>query len=388
MTVVFDHYFGSSDPLVSHQAFLAVYAVVSVSFVVIYEHTEVEGAREFISSLFSRIRSQTPEYIELQERPRAVSLRGEEALVVSNVRHRYGNKIAVNDVSLVCRVGECLSLLGANGAGKSSLVKLCTRQILSDQGSILIANMAARKAGKFVGYCAQEDIFAEDLTVTENLEVMAEIKNVSRTQVQNLVDDLDLRAFKDRRSADLSGGNKRKLCVGMALIADPVVVFLDEPSSGMDPVARRFLWAMIKRSSVNAAVILTTHLMEEAEHLSDRMGVMKDGTIIAEGTIDEIRKLSPSGWEVKLRGTGFDDEAIAEIQSFLNSQLDAMVAYAAISLYDMTFFISSNISDISDLFKALEVVKSRHGLTDYSVSQLSLEAIVNQLVRDAFPLLR
>jgi ABC-type multidrug transport system ATPase subunit len=123
--------------------------------------------------------------------------------------------------------------------------------------------------------------------------------------------------------------------------------------------------------------------MEEAERLSDRIGLMKNGRIIAEGTMDEIRNLLPSGWEVKIRGTGFDDKVIAQVQSFLDSQLDSVVTYGgANSRNEMTMLVSSSITDISDLFKALEALKARQDLTDYSVSQLSLEAILNQLVQD------
>ncbi|CAG9334828.1 unnamed protein product [Blepharisma stoltei] len=205
---------------------------------------------------------------------------------------------AVEDVSFNVNHQECFAFLGVNGAGKTTTFKMLTGEIAPTQGEAFICGNSVTKdldrARELIGYCPQFDAISDLLTSKEHLRLYCDIKGIPRDRrealVEEMVDQMDLRQYADQRSGTYSGGNKRKLSVAMALIGNPAVVFLDEPSAGMDPETRKKMWKVIGNiKSKNSSVILTTHSMEEAEALSDRMAIMVAGRLRCLGTATWIK---------------------------------------------------------------------------------------------------
>jgi ATP-binding cassette subfamily A (ABC1) protein 3 len=193
--------------------------------------------------------------------------------------------LAVEKTSFGLEYGECFALLGINGAGKSTTFKALTCEIEPTAGQITINGFDAYKdfnqARRLIGYCPQYDAIFELVTVYEHLEYYARIKGIPvqfrEKLIEKAIEDLNLTEHRNKPAGTLSGGNKRKLSVAMAIIGNPPIILLDEPSAGMDPEARRFMWrvvASISQERKKSAVILTTHSMEEAEALSTKMGIM------------------------------------------------------------------------------------------------------------------
>ncbi|CAI5730665.1 unnamed protein product [Hyaloperonospora brassicae] len=224
-----------------------------------------------------------------------------------------GGKVAVRNLSFGLKRGECFGFLGINGAGKTTTMKMLTGDELPTRGTatlggfdILTQQIEVRRQ---IGYCPQFDALFELLTVREHLELFASIKGVSRSRLRGVVSDkikqLNLGDFENKLAGSLSGGNKRKLSVAIALIGDPQIVFLDEPSTGMDPVSRRFMWDVIADISTrgkNSTIVLTTHSMEESEALCSRVGIMVGGHLRCLGSVQHLKSRFGDGlvFDVKL----------------------------------------------------------------------------------------
>ena len=197
--------------------------------------------------------------------------------------------LAVEGLSFGLSAGECFALLGVNGDGKSTTFKSLTCEVQPTSGSIEINSVDIQKhfskVRKFIGYCPQTNPIFDQMTVEEHLYYFARIKGIPKDKLKELVEEaiaeLDLESHRTKEAGQLSGGNKRKLAVAMAIVGRPPIILLDEPSAGMDPEARRFMWSVVAKIASNktSAVILTTHSMEEAEALSTKMGIMVKGGI-------------------------------------------------------------------------------------------------------------
>ena len=245
--------------------------------------------------------------------------------IINLIKHFYGGPFgfkifnccfkttkAVRDISLCLDYGECFGFLGVNGAGKTTTFKCLSKEILPTSGKIYIDNKEINedfdKVRSLIGYCPQFDAIFESLTVYENLEFYGLIKGAKKDKIELIVnalmDEMSLTIFKDKVSGTLSGGNKRKLSVAIAMICNPPIILLDEPSTGMDPEARRFMWGVIHRISINkkkSTIIMTTHSMEEAETLCKRIGIMVDGQFKCLSTSDEIKEKYGYGYEINLQ---------------------------------------------------------------------------------------
>ena len=214
-----------------------------------------------------------------------------------NLTKRYKDVTAVDNLNLTIEAGELFALLGLNGAGKTTTVKILsalTRPTSGDAfvgGHSVTANPAAVKG--LIAVSPQETAVAPLLTVRENLALMCGIHGYSKAQTADKVTELtrlfDLQSVLNRKAATLSGGWQRRVSIAMALVSDPAVLFLDEPTLGLDVVARGDLWAIIRALRGRVTVVLTTHYMEEAAALSDRIGIMQDGRLQAVGTVDELK---------------------------------------------------------------------------------------------------
>lgn len=218
------------------------------------------------------------------------------AIDTNNVTKIYGDKTVINNVSLTIKKGELFSLLGVNGAGKSTLIKMLSCLLKPTSGKAFILGYDVMKDAdqvkNVIAVSPQETAIAPNLTVYENLELMAGVHGFSKKdcerKVTEIMDTFSLISYKNQRSKTLSGGWKRRLSIAMALISEPDILFLDEPTLGLDILARHELWKVIKQLKGNVTIILTTHYLEEAESLSDRICILKQGEVKALGTAEEL----------------------------------------------------------------------------------------------------
>lgn len=223
---------------------------------------------------------------------------------ITNLTKKYKEKIAVNNINLTIKEGELFALLGTNGAGKTTTIKMLSTLILPTEGEIKIAGYDIAKDSvkikEIVNVSPQETAIAPNLTVKENLDFMAgvyKIKNKNE-KIDKLVKTFKLQEVLKQKAKTLSGGWQRKLSIAISLINDPKVLFLDEPTLGLDVLARRELWTVIESLKGKITIILTTHYMEEAESLSDRVGIMDKGKLIAVGTVKELmQKVGTNNFE-------------------------------------------------------------------------------------------
>lgn len=216
------------------------------------------------------------------------------AIEIRDLRKTYGAVTAVDGLTLSVGEGELFALLGVNGAGKTTTIRMLTGLAAPTGGDALLCGSSIVRepeAVKALSACSpQETAVAPNLTVRENLELMAGIYGVAQPQraAESMIAEMNLGEVAARRARTLSGGWQRRLSIAMALITGPRVLFLDEPTLGLDVLARRELWQHIRALKGKMTIVLTTHYMEEAESLSDRIGVMAHGRLIAVGTAAEL----------------------------------------------------------------------------------------------------
>lgn len=215
-----------------------------------------------------------------------------------NLIKRYKNLTAVNKLNLEIRQGELFSLLGVNGAGKTTTIKMLTCITKPTDGDAFVGGYSIirepEKVKRLIGVSPQETAVAANLSVSENLELICGIhgfsKEKTKARIKELTEQFSLGSVMNRKAGKLSGGYKRRVSIAMALISEPEILFLDEPTLGLDVIARHELWDIIRSLKGKSTIILTTHYMEEAEALSDRIGIMKDGNLLISGTVKELKE--------------------------------------------------------------------------------------------------
>ena len=220
------------------------------------------------------------------------------AIETVNLTKNYKDTIAVNNLNLQIKEGELFSLLGVNGAGKTTTIKMlsCLTQPTSGDaflnGKSICKDSAAVKS--LIAVSPQETAVASGLSVYENLELMCGVhgftKDKQNMKIEELTELLGLKSVIKKKAGKLSGGWQRRLSIAMALISEPKILFLDEPTLGLDVLARSDLWDLICSLKGKVTIILTTHYMEEAEALSDRIAIMKEGKLLVCDTADKIKK--------------------------------------------------------------------------------------------------
>ena len=209
---------------------------------------------------------------------------------------QYNNLTAVDKLGLDIRQGELFSLLGVNGAGKTTVIKMLSCLTKPTSGDAIVGGYSITKESeqvkRLIGVSPQETAVAPNLSVKENLELICGIhgfsKEKTKAKIQELSEQFSLDSVLQRKAGKLSGGWQRRVSIAMALISEPQILFLDEPTLGLDVLARHDLWEVIRSLKGNITIILTTHYMEEAEALSDRIGIMKSGRLLAVGTVEEL----------------------------------------------------------------------------------------------------
>lgn len=210
---------------------------------------------------------------------------------------KYKDKTAVKNLDLTIREGELYALLGVNGAGKSTTIKMLSTLTSPTSGeAYVLGNSVTKNAAKVkevINVSPQETAVAAKLSVRENLEFIAKIyganKKDARAKADEMIEKFGMEDITRQKAGTLSGGWQRRLSIAMALITEPKVLFLDEPTLGLDVLARRELWHVIEKLKGKITIILTTHYLEEAEALSDRIGIMAKGELKAEGTAAELK---------------------------------------------------------------------------------------------------
>lgn len=224
------------------------------------------------------------------------------AIETTNLCKKYKQKVAVNGLNLSIEEGELFSLLGVNGAGKSTAIKMLSCLTKPTQGdAVLLGDSIISnplKVKEKINVSPQETALAPNLTMKENLELVASIygrdRNQSKIKAKNIIESFELTEIAKDRAKTLSGGWQRRLSIAMALITDPQILFLDEPTLGLDVLARRELWKEISKLKGKVTIILTTHYLEEAKALSDRIGIMAKGELKAVGTAEELKAMTNS----------------------------------------------------------------------------------------------
>lgn len=219
-----------------------------------------------------------------------------EAIKTVELVKRYKNLTAVDKLNLEIHKGELFSLLGLNGAGKTTTIKMLSCLTKPTSGDAIVGGYSIsgedKKIKRLIGVSPQETAVAPNLSVKENLEMICGIHGFSKekttAKIEELSKEFDLDSVMKRKAGKLSGGWQRRVSIAIALVSEPQILFLDEPTLGLDVIARHELWKSILALKGKVTIILTTHYMEEAEALSDRIGIMKNGRFLAIGTVTEL----------------------------------------------------------------------------------------------------
>ncbi|XP_044260177.1 cholesterol transporter ABCA5-like [Tribolium madens] len=300
-------------------------------------------------------------------------------------------KIAIRSLSLAVDAGEVFGLLGHNGAGKTTTMKIITAEEAPTRGRVQIGgeNITSNMnhAFQLLGYCPQHDALWKNITVREHLECYAAIRGVPSSDISQVVDlylsGLQIHEHADKQAQQCSGGTRRKLSFAMAMVGNPKVVLLDEPSTGMDPRSKRFLWDTILASFQGSrGAILTTHSMEEADALCSRVGIMVKGELRCLGSTQHLKNLYGAGYtlEMKLRGgdrtpTSTSCDRPNELREFVSGLFhDATLQE---SFADRLVFSvpQQSVPSLANCFMELEKAKTELDIEEYSFSQTTLEQV-------------
>eukprot|EP01127_Copromyxa_protea_P016846 TRINITY_DN5088_c0_g1_i1.p1 TRINITY_DN5088_c0_g1~~TRINITY_DN5088_c0_g1_i1.p1 ORF type:complete len:787 (-),score=127.35 TRINITY_DN5088_c0_g1_i1:88-2226(-) len=275
-------------------------------------------------------------------------------------------KTAVNGVTFGVSSGECFGLLGPNGAGKTTLLSMISGLLDIDGGQA--------SAYTTMGFCPQRDILLDSLTVAEHLDLFGIMKGVPsadrQQQTEDLIQKFALQEYSHRKAGELSGGNKRKLSAAISMVGNPSVIFMDEPSTGMDAVSRRFMWDVITEMKEGRAIILSTHSMEEADRLCNRISILVRGNLRCIGTSQHLKNKYGSGYTIVVKAS-FEQAEI--IGAKLKEEFPEVERVP--SAIDICYEIPQEGVRLSKIFKTMEKMKQANEVIEYVVSQTSLEQV-------------
>eukprot|EP00943_MAST-04B_sp_MAST-4B-sp1_P005121 g5121.t1 len=310
----------------------------------------------------------------------------------------YPRKVAVNNVTLGINTGEVFGLLGPNGAGKTTTIHMLSGHTLVTDGHAFIGgyDVRDRKVGltnvrKIIGLCPQFDTVWPTLTVQEHLLLYARLKGVSRQReravAQSVAAQVELSGDAYyQQASQLSGGMRRRLSLGIALVGNPKIVFLDEPTTGLDPETKMGVWRIIERLKVGRAIVLTTHSMEEADALSSRIGIMANGRLRCIGSQLHLKNKFGSGYRLAMTlkknvdATSIENTVDSFVKSEISSnatRLDEEHAHGTI-----VYNIKEGTVNISDTFKVMEQ-KRKEFINEWSLQQTSLESVFLRIAKAA-----
>jgi ABC-2 type transport system ATP-binding protein len=288
------------------------------------------------------------------------------AVCVRGLMKRYGDGTEANrGIDLDVRRGEVVAILGPNGAGKTTFLRQLTTELMPTAGTVSVFGVDAvaepERAKRAMGITPQEAGVFEALTVREHLEFFARLKSLSKREARaaavEVIEELGLTPETDKQVGALSGGQRRRILIGLALLGRPPLLVLDEPTTGLDPSSRRTVWSIVRRAvSEGSTVILSTHYMEEAERLSDRIGIIAAGRLIAFGTLDELLARLERSYRLSYRDP-FDPlgelnvryfASFAEAQQYIARDLLSEYSIARASLEDVYFELTGEPFERTD----------------------------------------
>lgn len=297
-----------------------------------------------------------------------------------NLTKKFGDFLAVDSLNLKIKKGEVLGFLGPNGAGKTTSINMMVGLLTPTSGKVLVNSEDIEKMNKrTIGICPQELVLWENLTCHENLKLMGDMytlpKDILASRIENLLKDLYLTEKTDTRVSNLSGGMKRRLNLAMAVIHEPEIVLLDEPSEGLDPQSRRVLWSYIRslRDNDHKTVILTTHLMDEADRLSDRVAIIDHGKLLKLDTPENLKKEIGEGDVIEI--TLPNKEKNQDVMKYLETLEDIISVIEVDGKINLRAF--NAVSKLPKIVASLE--KSDIEIDDLSVRQNTLEDVFIEL---------
>ncbi|PVU88448.1 hypothetical protein BB560_006371 [Smittium megazygosporum] len=309
-------------------------------------------------------------------------------LILKRVRKDFGSgKVAVKDVTFSVNRGTIFGLLGPNGAGKTTTISMLTGLYPISSGNALLAGFdvstETKQVYRHLGICPQHDILWDDLSVEEHLYFYARLKGISpkneKAVVDNILDGVELTPFKNKMSKKLSGGQKRRLSIAIALVGNPDVVFLDEPTTGLDPEVRRTVWNIISANKAGRTIVITTHSMEEAEVLCNRIGIMANGTMRCIGTSLRLKQLYGSGFLVSIAAPR---ENLPVAKNFISSILPSNARLLDNFVNAASWEFKPEPGFISKLYKIISTEARKYHITDFGINQTTLDEVFLRIVGD------
>ncbi|KAB0796416.1 hypothetical protein PPYR_10477 [Photinus pyralis] len=309
-------------------------------------------------------------------------------LAMHQLSKKYKEMVVVDGISLGIHRYECFGLLGVNGAGKTTIFKMMTGDVKMTSGDVWVHGWSIRTHPKevyqLIGYCPQFDALLDDLTCRETLTVFGLLRGVRIGQCKHLAKHLakefDFHKHLDKKVKELSGGNKRKLSTALALVGNPLVLFLDEPTAGVDPATKRHLWNVLcKIRDGGKTIVLTSHSMEECEALCTRMAIMVNGTIKCLGSTQHLKSKFSDGYTLTLKVKRFDNEesqqaAIDEIENFIKDSFRETILRERHQEL-LTFYITDKSRPWSKMFGIMEHARTVFDIEDYALGQCTLEQV-------------
>lgn len=317
------------------------------------------------------------------------------SIVCDNLRKVYpgrdGNpeKLAVRGLSLAIPRGECFGMLGPNGAGKTSFISMMIGLTTPSTGTAYVEGLDIRTQMDWVytsmGVCPQHDLLWETLTGREHLLFYGRLKNLKGAALKRAVEDslksvnLFNGGVADKQAGKYSGGMKRRLSVAISLIGDPKVVYMDEPSTGLDPASRSNLWNVVKRAKQDRAIILTTHSMEEAEYLCDRLGIFVSGGLQCVGNPKELKARYGGSYVFTMTTSINDEHEVEQMVRRLSPNAERTYHMAGTQKFEMP----KHEVSMADVFHAVEVAKSRFPVYAWGLSDTTLEDVFIKVANSA-----
>ncbi|XP_056019725.1 uncharacterized protein LOC125668687 isoform X2 [Ostrea edulis] len=315
------------------------------------------------------------------------------SVTVSNLSKLYTRGrhdfLAVNRLCFGVKKGECFGLLGVNGAGKTTTFRMLTGDILPSKGAAFINShriaYGESKVGQDLGYCPQEDALDRYLTGAEVLHFYARMRGLPagyrKYTVHDLIQRLKLSTFADKAVHTYSGGMKRKLSVAVALLGDPSVVFLDEPTTGMDPVAKRHVWDCLTAALDNGqSIVMTSHSMEECDAICTRLAIMVNGSFQCIGNSQHLKDKFGSGHTLTIHQCGLPSER-HELMNFLQTRFPGSI-FRVQHQGVLEVQVPSDHTSVADVIQALEEQKDRGTIQNFSVSQTTLDDVFLSFTRE------
>ncbi|PVV01248.1 hypothetical protein BB560_004343 [Smittium megazygosporum] len=309
-------------------------------------------------------------------------------LILKRVRKDFGSgKVAVKDVTFSVNRGTIFGLLGPNGAGKTTSISMLTGLYPISSGTALLAGFdvstETKQVYRHLGICPQHDILWDDLSVEEHLYFYARLKGISpkneKAVVDNILDGVELTPFKNKMSKKLSGGQKRRLSIAIALVGNPDVVFLDEPTTGLDPEVRRTVWNIISANKAGRTIVITTHSMEEAEVLCNRIGIMANGTMRCIGTSFRLKQLYGSGFLISIAAPR---ENLPAAKNFISSVLPSNARLLDNFVNAASWEFKPEPGFISKLYTIISTKARKYNITDFGINQTTLDEVFLRIIGD------